>query len=87
MAEGLSATPKTFVSKEIIPISATIEGNGLIFMQLLFYYIFEGIERVVKDNHLQQSFSKIYLQTLCIEIMWETKELCRMNKISGSAAP
>lgn len=34
VAEGLSTTPKTFVSMEIILIIVTIEGNGLIFMFL-----------------------------------------------------
>lgn len=49
VAEGLSTTPKTFVSLEITLIIATIEGNGLLFMFLSFYNILEGIKREVKE--------------------------------------
>lgn len=74
MTDGLSTTPKTFVSNEAILISATFEDNGLISILFLFYIILEGIMRVVKSNHLQQSFSNSHLQMSCINIMWKTIE-------------
>lgn len=49
MIEGWSTTPKTLVSNETIQIIATIEGNALLLILILFSNFLEGIKNVVKE--------------------------------------